>query len=1123
MFIHKQIPQTVPVTRDGRIQDVDRDGVAFNDVELISPDAVSSVAADEVLENQLGQFVGGDTTEIVYTFDAKSAGDGLPIKIKKMAVTPSALPLPTDVSWTEENSQAVLDKLKEQNEIPVTSIDAGARTAVWNGQSFVVQSDSNPAVLDDFAGKVSGSTTENPHVMKSGSETDLMTPTDVNLSELPAYTNLAAQNSTYISKSTSRMGAIAQQVLSYDVVALFEAKYGTIPCDQDLASKIAWLKVNITSAKHTWYGYGTSGFGNQANMQILTSGVWAGLTTHVLGYSSSLTNTQTDLTNTLDDTGHIHYLLYSDICDGTTPSIIYTDYSSLALKLKAQSGYDVLTSTTPRRDAGETTALLLEKQFAQLTKDYTSKVTGSTTANPNIAYVPRNPSALMLPSNTQDKELTNDATNTPITSTTVDQQVTSLGSTAPNQMMDVSLLGRTAVNMVTNGDFSRGTLCGWSPSSSTNFVVDSSGRGSFLPITIYGGIDSSHNIKTSVGDKFYITANIKTTCPSAAVYFINFNGDGLNVLAFNATNDGILRRYSVLLSCTTSNNGNGYLKPQSVASSGFTNISVDNVMCINLTALYGSGNEPDLATCDKLFAGYFDGAKSIGGDTITATNKIANGNFSLDSNSDGLADNFSTYMVASKSISRNVQSFTASGTNGAVYLSFGDADASHKYYTSVWIKASSSLIKLSFADSGQNKFHSGSSSFERLSNIVTGATSGSWCQVADGRTGSWTEVQVKKFMNIDLTALFGSGNEPDITWCDRMFKNYVEGTGVFGEKIYTAKNLVTNGDFSNGTTGWSAYASTIAAANNTLSNAGDGSVSIPWSIATSLSNLAANSKIYLKVKFRVTNSAATDIMLFSSIPVLVYPIIQQTPVVNQWYEKSVVHTCVAGGTMNLFFRHGYADAATALNKVMEVQNVFAIDLTELFGAGNEPSTAQCDVIFKDWFDSESNVTVGPAVRVCGKNLLNPNKWFSYGSNSKVVNSTYPVVIYVYNASRNDYVGYNFYGKPDTTYFVKFTTSNTLQINLRMSEVTNVTMDATVYKIVGNDGTVYWGYIGGTCTVRFTVGSTGYCVFYFMHTAAGTDTKTLTDFQIEEGSSATTYEDYKETVIALPQTLKAIEY
>ena len=174
-------------------------------------------------------------------------------------------------------------------------------------------------------------------------------------------------------------------------------------------------------------------------------------------------------------------------------------------------------------------------------------------------------------------------------------------------------------------------------------------------------------------------------------------------------------------------------------------------------------------------------------------------------------------------------------------------------------------------------------------------------------------------------------------------------------RSFKPTNLVQNGDFSKGTAGWSnGGTGTISASNNICTHIGNGAI-LTNQLVTSISNISVSGeKIYCRAKMKVTNTDCTKINLTirdSSNPYtdVVY---QNTPVQNQVYLLSGIKTIPAGasGNNSIAVNSNYSSAAIAKDKVMEIQEVTAINLTALFGAGNEPDKAWCDLNIPAWFD-----------------------------------------------------------------------------------------------------------------------------------------------------------------------------
>ena len=97
--------------------------------------------------------------------------------------------------------------------------------------------------------------------------------------------------------------------------------------------------------------------------------------------------------------------------------------------------------------------------------------------------------------------------------------------------------------------------------------------------------------------------------------------------------------------------------------------------------------------------------------------------------------------------------------------------------------------------------------------------------------------------------------------------------------------------------------------------------------------------------------------------------IQSSPTENQWYELSGVYTALLDIVdLRVRLRHEYADNATANGKILQCEYAFAINLTSIYGAGNEPTEADCAKIFS-YFDGTKSIQLPARVRSVGKNLF----------------------------------------------------------------------------------------------------------------------------------------------------------
>lgn len=185
------------------------------------------------------------------------------------------------------------------------------------------------------------------------------------------------------------------------------------------------------------------------------------------------------------------------------------------------------------------------------------------------------------------------------------------------------------------------------------------------------------------------------------------------------------------------------------------------------------------------------------------------GSLAKDSNTDGLADGFTTGYVTALSLSNGIQSYTATAQFGGIVHSNSFIDA-HIYYACASIKTSSSLVGLAlFADIGKTSatWHTGDNTFRRAStrNLYTASTCSSYPNLncCDYRVSGWDSIQIKEIMLIDLTATFGTGNEPTTTWCDENLP-YVDSYACLQNPYIEVRhdNLVRNGNGEEGIGWW---------------------------------------------------------------------------------------------------------------------------------------------------------------------------------------------------------------------------------------------------------------------------------------------------------------------------------
>jgi hypothetical protein len=333
----------------------------------------------------------------------------------------------------------------------------------------------------------------------------------------------------------------------------------------------------------------------------------------------------------------------------------------------------------------------------------------------------------------------------------------------------------------------------------------------------------------------------------------------------------------------------------------------------------------------------------------------------------------------------------------------------------------------------------------------------------------------------DYKSIFTTGTGKDNLSADQDFSDIVSGQSNVRLEGLTGNNAVTNGDFSNGTTGWSGLNGTLSAVNNTLSLTGDGTSQSPI-IYQNFSNKIINNKFFYMAKVKVTNSNAEYIKLECLNATTTDSTVRvDNPTQNTLYKLYGIFT-YNSTSGNFRVREFYADATTANGKVMEVKDVVAIDLTAL---GLDTLTKeQCDFMYDHYINGLQGVGSGKIVSI-GK-----NKFDGQLEEGRIDSNTgIPYVAATHVRSKN---------------FQRVQPNN----NYKM---TSIVSNWVFYDANKN-------YISNIMSVSsFTTPSNCYYVKFERSKQAD---GILEKLQIEEGSTATAYEPYQSTelIYTLPQKL-----
>lgn len=215
----------------------------------------------------------------------------------------------------------------------------------------------------------------------------------------------------------------------------------------------------------------------------------------------------------------------------------------------------------------------------------------------------------------------------------------------------------------------------------------------------------------------------------------------------------------------------------------------------------------------------------------------------------------------------------------------------------------------------------------------------------------------------------------------------------------------------------------------------------------------------------------------------------------------IIKAGYTGGLLFQFYLHASEYPATMQYKAGSFQ---VFDLTQMFGAGNEPSTVEA---FEAMFPEESySYNVGELLSASVSEVVEQGKNLYYGLEMLAVgNDSYEYIEMGYNAKAIQL-------KPNTVYAVKFTSVKTSNIILLMNSTSQVNgnkyvdfrklTDEGVYT-TDADGKLYVG-VAGSKTKAEVIARLEEC-----------------NIQIEESSVATAYSPYRRNTYPVPETVQQL--
>lgn len=189
-------------------------------------------------------------------------------------------------------------------------------------------------------------------------------------------------------------------------------------------------------------------------------------------------------------------------------------------------------------------------------------------------------------------------------------------------------------------------------------------------------------------------------------------------------------------------------------------------------------------------------------------------------------------------------------------------------------------------------------------------------------------------------------------------------------KGITATNVIRNGDFSDETLAWTGISGTTEISDSQLIMTSHGISPVLRGFYTL--TFSPSSKYWVKAKIMLTHTdgiEATRLFTRSSSMGSISGTFTSEPVNDVWCGHSAILDIPTEPEVgNLQLAANYASAEDAVGATMKIDNVQLINLTQIFGAGNEPTKEQCDIIFDTYFNGTKSYTPG-RVKSVGKNLF----------------------------------------------------------------------------------------------------------------------------------------------------------
>ena len=238
-------------------------------------------------------------------------------------------------------------------------------------------------------------------------------------------------------------------------------------------------------------------------------------------------------------------------------------------------------------------------------------------------------------------------------------------------------------------------------------------------------------------------------------------------------------------------------------------------------------------------------------------------------------------------------------------------------------------------------YNSSTGETQSVSRLIFGfQTSSDYSHYDINDNSVYNEFYAKEAMVINLTTAFGAGNEPSREWCDRNI-SFFEGTGTINNKTILLENLIPDGNMENSSWTYGNYStseklfgsrSQYFVKNTNRTQIQNNMTAVP------IVGHKYYGRHYLKTNGEVTATDCRFEWYAGDGDGLNYVFGHNQGNYPDWtMESSII-------TVNAVNGSGYVCRSFVVNGTNNLwaDGLMIIDLTEAFGAGNEPNKAWCD-------------------------------------------------------------------------------------------------------------------------------------------------------------------------------------